>query len=81
MTNAEKIITKEDYVLTNIDIATGRFVIRLIENKECNSFKEYYVLKDEQGYYIKKNDSKYYLDKQVKEWFDTECDTYNREGI
>jgi hypothetical protein len=75
MTNAEKIITKDDYVLTNIDIEAGRFVIKLTDNQS------YYVLKDNKGYFVNKTDGKYYLDKQVKEWFDTECDTYNREGI
>lgn len=76
MTNADKHITKDDYVLTNLHIDTGSFAIRLQDNKE------YIVYRDELNrYYIKKDGEKYFLDKQVKSWFNAECDVYNREGI
>lgn len=75
MEDKEKIITKNDYVLTNINI-DGRFVIRLTDEKE------YVVYRDKSNkYYIKKDEEKYYLDKQVRKWFNAECDIYNREGI
>ena len=82
MTNGE--ITLDDYKLTNIDITTGKFTIRLKDEKE---YKVYHKLVDG-GYYgafvrffIEKNGEKIPLSREVAKIFLREVREYEREGI
>ncbi len=67
-------ITKEDYVLTNINLE-GYYVIKL---KESNSYKIY---KEGSRYYILKDNKKVYLDKQVQNLVLSSIREYERYGI
>ena len=67
-------ITKEDYVLTNINLE-GYYVIKL---KDGNSYKIY---KEGKKDYILKNNKKIYLDKQVQNLVLSSIREYERYGI
>ena len=67
-------ITKEDYVLTNINL-DGYYVIRLKDNKE------YKIYKEGKRDYILKNNKKIYLDEQVRNWVLSSIREYERYGI
>ena len=67
-------ITKEDYVLTNIN-AEGYYVIRLKDNKE------YIVYKEGEKDYILKDNKKVYLDKEVRKMVLSSIREYERYGI
>ncbi len=70
----KKEITKEDYVLTNINI-DGYYVIKL---KDGNSYKVY---KEGSRDYILKDNEKIYLDKQVQNLVLSNIREYERYGI
>lgn len=67
-------ITKEDYVLTNINL-DGYYVVRLKDNKE------YKIYKEGKRDYILKDNKKIYLDDQVKSWVLSSIREYERHGI
>lgn len=67
-------ITKEDYVLTNINL-DGYYVIKL---RDGNSYKIY---KEGSRDYILKDNKKIYLDKQVRNWVLSSIREYERYGI
>ncbi len=67
-------ITKEDYILTNINLE-GYYVIKL---KDGNSYKIY---KEGSRDYILKNNKKVYLDKQVQNLVLGSIREYERYGI
>ena len=67
-------ITKEDYVLTNINLK-GYYVIKL---KDGNSYKIY---KENSRDYILKDNRKIYLDKQVQNLVLSSIREYERYGI
>ena len=67
-------ITKEDYVLTNLN-AEGYYVIRLKDNKE------YIVYKEGEKDYILKDNKKIYLDKEVRKMVLSSIREYERYGI
>ena len=71
---SEEEITKEDYVLTNINL-DGYYVIRLKDNKE------YKIYKEGKRDYILKDNKKIYLDKQVRNWVLSSIREYERYGI
>ena len=83
MTKIEE-ITLNDYVLTNIDIETGCFVIRLKDDKEyivyCKELKsgEY---GDFAKFIIEKDNKEISLNREVVEIFLKEMREYEREGI
>lgn len=83
MTKIEE-ITLNDYVLTNIDIETGCFVIRLKDDKEyivyCKELKsgEY---GDFAKFFIEKDNKEISLNREVVEIFLKEMREYEREGI
>ena len=76
----KKIITLEDYVLTNIDLETGYFTIRLKDDKE-------YIVKKKkekgkkQVNFIKKNGKEIPLSDEVVKLHLAEVKVYQREGI
>ncbi len=76
----KKIITLEDYVLTNIDLETGYFTIRLKDDKEYIVF-----YKKEKGKkqvnFIKKNGKEIPLSDEVVKLHLAEVKVYQREGI
>ena len=67
-------ITKEDYVLTNLN-AEGYYVIRLKDNKEYIVYKE--GLRD----YILKDNKKIYLGEEVRKMVLSSIREYERYGI
>ena len=67
-------VTKEDYVLTNIN-AEGYYVIRLKDNKEYIVYKE--GLRD----YILKDNKKMYLGEEVRKMVLSSIREYERYGI
>jgi hypothetical protein len=78
MTNGE--ITLEDYKLTNIDLVTHYFTIRLKDEKEYIVYRK--LLKTgELVYFIKKNDEEIPLSKKLIKVFLKEVKEYEREGI
>ena len=78
MTNGE--ITLEDYKLTNIDLATHYFTIRLKDEKEYIVYRKL-LETGELVYFIKKNDEEIPLSKKVIKIFLKEVKEYEREGI
>lgn len=70
----EKIITREDYVLTNIN-KDCYYVIRLKDNKE------YKIYREGKRDYILINDEKYYLDNEVRKVVLSNIREYERCGI
>ena len=77
------IITKQEYVLTNINVNSGKFVIRLIDDKEYPvlSTLEKNGKTKRKVYFIKKNDEYFRLDEEVKNLYLTEKRKYLRYGI
>ena len=73
-------ITRKDYILTNLDLKTLCFTIRLKDNKE---YIVYHRRPRGQKtiYYIKKDDKEILLDDEVKKWFLSEVRLYNRVEI
>ena len=71
---SEEEITKEDYILTNINL-DGYYVIRLKDNKE------YKIYKEGKRDYILKDNKKIYLDEQVRNWVLSSIREYERYGI
>lgn len=67
-------ITKEDYILTNINL-DGYYVIELKDGKSYKIYKE--GKKD----YILKDNRKIYLDKQVRNLVLSSIREYERYGI
>ena len=78
MTNGE--ITLEDYKLTNIDLATHYFTIRLKDEKEYIVYRRL-LGTGKLVYFIKKNDEEIPLSKKVIKVFLKEVKEYEREGI
>lgn len=73
-------ITLDDYVLTNIDIKTGCFTIRLKDDKEYIVYRR--VLETGKVVnFIKKDDKKIPLSKEVAKLHLSEVRVYQREGI
>ncbi len=76
-------ITKDEYVLTNIDLATLCFTIRLKDNKEYIVY--YKKIKDGEKTktinYIKKDGKIIPLDDEVTKLHLAEVRVYQREGI
>lgn len=70
----EKTITREDYVLTNINLE-GYYVIRLKNNKE------YKIYREGKRDYILKDNKKYYLDDEVRNAVLSNIREYKRYGI
>lgn len=67
-------ITREDYVLTNINL-DGYYVVRLKDNKE------YKIYKEGKRDYIIKDNKKIYFDEQVRNWVLSSIREYERYGI
>ena len=67
-------ITKEDYVLTNLNLE-GYYVIKL---KDGNSYKIY---KEGNKDYILKDNKKIYLSNEVRNWVLSEIRQYEHYGI
>ena len=67
-------ITREDYVLTNINL-DGYYVVRLKDNKE------YKIYKEGKRDYIIKDNKKIYFDEQVRNWVLSSIREYERHGI
>jgi len=67
-------ITKEDYVLTNLNLE-GYYVIKL---NDGNSYKIY---KEGNKDYILKDNRKIYLSYEVRNWVLSEIRQYERYGI
>lgn len=67
-------ITKEDYVLTNLNLE-GYYVIKL---KDGNSYKVY---KEGKKDYILKDNKKIYLSNEVRNWVLSEIRQYEHYGI
>lgn len=78
MTNGE--ITLDDYKLTNIDLATHYFTIRLKDEKEYIVYRKL-LETGKLVYFIKKNDEEIPLSKKVIKIFLKEVKEYEREGI
>lgn len=78
MTNGE--ITLEDYKLTNIDLATHYFTIRLKDEKEYIVYRKL-LDTGKLVYFIKKDDEEIALNKKVEKIFLKEVREYEREGI
>ena len=75
-----EVITRDEYVLTNIDLETLCFTIRLIDDKEYIVYHK----KDDDGKiinYIKKDGKNIPLDVEVTKWHLAEVRIYQREGI
>ena len=76
-------ITKEDYILTNIDLETFYFTIRLKDQKEYIVY--YKKIKDGRKKktinYIKKDGKIIPLDDEVTKMHLSEVRIYQREGI
>lgn len=70
----ERIITKNDYVLTNINLE-GYYVIKLKDNKS------YKIYKEGQKDYILIDNEKYYLDEEVRKYVLSSIKEYERYGI
>ena len=68
-------ITLEDYVLTNINIKTNQFVIRLKDKKQ------YLVNKNKCGYFIEKDDKCLFLSKEVIKAYISSVREYQVSGI
>ena len=72
-------ITLNDYVLTNIDLETGHFTIRLKDNKEYIVY-----LKKQNGKttnYIEKDNMRIPLSDEVSKIHLEEIKTYQKSGI
>ena len=68
-------ITLKDYLLTNIDLKTCSFTIRLKNNEE-------YIVYHKYGkYYIKKDGKEIPLSNDVKRLYLSEVRIYNHDGI
>ena len=78
MTNGE--ITLDDYKLTNIDLATHYFTIRLKDEKEYIVYRKL-LETGELVYFIKKNDEEIPLSKKVIKIFLKEVKEYERDGL
>ena len=73
-------ITLDDYALTNIDIKTGCFTIRLKDDKEYIVYRR--VLETGKVVnFIKKDGEKIPLSKEVAKLHLSEVRVYQREGI
>lgn len=70
----EKLITREDYVLTNINL-DGYYVVRLKDDKE------YKIYKEGKRDYILKDGKKIYLDDNVRNAVLSNIREYERYGI
>lgn len=70
----EKLITRDDYVLTNIN-ADCYYVIRLKDDKE------YKIYKEGKRDYILKDNKKIYLDDEVRKAVLSSIREYERYGI
>ena len=79
------LITKDEYVLTNINIINGypRYVIRLKDEKEYPvlSTLEKSGKTKRKVYFIKKDNEYYRLDEAVKSYYISEKRKYARSGI
>ena len=82
MTNAK--ITLDDYKLTNIDITTGEFTIRLKDDKEYTVYHKH-LDTGEYGtfvrFFIEKDGKEIPLSREVAKIFLREVREYEREGI
>ena len=77
-------ITLDDYVLTNIDIETGCFMIRLKDDKEYIVYRkelESGEYGDFARFFIEKDNKEISLNREVVEIFLKEVREYEREGI
>lgn len=68
-------INLEDYVLTNLNIKTGHFVVRLKDNKQ------YVVNKNKDGYFIEKDNECLFLSKEVLRAYLSSVREYQVSGI
>ena len=71
----EELITKEDYVLTNLNPNDGYFYVIL---KNGDGYKIY---KEGKRDYILKDNKKIYLSDEVRKWVLSEIREYNKYGI
>lgn len=76
-------ITKDDYVLTNIDIESGCFTIRLKDNKEYKVYGKHANEKigSKIVYFIIKDNQEIPLNNEVKKYFLEEVRVYQISGI
>lgn len=70
----EKVITKNDYILTNINL-DGYYVIKLKDNKS------YKIYKEGKNDYILIDNKKCYLDEEVRKIVLSNIREYERYGI
>ncbi len=76
---SEEEITRDDYVLTNINLWDGCYTIRLKDDKEYTLFRR---RKGKKSYhFIRKDDKEIRLSKEVEKWVRSEIRTYERDGI
>lgn len=74
MSEEEKVITRKDYILTNINL-DGYYVIKLKDDKAYKIYRE--GKKD----YILINNEKYYLDEEIQKVVLSNIREYERYGI
>jgi hypothetical protein len=76
-------ITRNEYVLTNIDLESLCFTIRLTDEKEYIVYHKKINIngKNKTINYIKKDGKIILLDEEVTKWYLTEVRVYQKEGI
>jgi hypothetical protein len=76
-------ITRNEYVLTNIDLESLCFTIRLTDEKEYIVYHKKINIngKNKTINYIKKDGKIILLDEEVTKWYLTEVRVYQKEGL
>ena len=76
----EEIITKKDYVLTNLHPDDRGYYIRLKDEKEYQLYRKK-PRGQKQYYFIKKDNKEIKLNKEVENWVLSDIREYERYGI